>query len=273
MLPAAVVIFRETVEIALIVGIVLAATRGLAGRTAWIAGGFAAGVAGAGLVALFVETISAAAEGMGQEFFNAIILFAAAAVIGWTVLWVNRHAREMTQHLRQVGQEVVAGKLPFYSLSLIIALAVLREGSETVLFIYGMALSGQSASSIILGGLFGVGLGLGVGVALYYGLLRLSTRYMFRVTTWLLVLLVAGLAAQGVGYLTAAGYFTEWSEPVWDTSWLLSEQSILGLTLHSLIGYTAEPSSIQLVFYGATLALLVFLLTRIKHAPVAPKAA
>ncbi len=127
MLSTAIVIFREALEIALIVGIILAATHGLQGRMKWILGGMAAGSAGAGLVACFAQTISAAASGMGQEFFNAMILFTAALFIGWTVLWMRSHGRAMTLHFKQVGHDVMAGKLPFYSLSLIIALAILRE--------------------------------------------------------------------------------------------------------------------------------------------------
>ena len=274
MLSSAIVIFRETVEIALIVGIVLAATRGLPNRFPWIAGGLALGAAGAGLVAIFVESISNMAEGMGQEFFNAIILFAAALVIGWTVIWVNRHAREMAARFRQVSADVKEGRLPFYTLAIVIALAMLREGSETVLFVYGMMLSGQTAASIAGGAAIGVTLGLSMGIALYFGLLKLSTRYMFRVTTVLLVMLVAGLTAQGVGYLTAAGYFSSWSEPVWNTAWLLSQESLVGLTLHSLIGYMEEPTVAQLAFYAATLLVLVALLRMTAHKPApAPSAA
>ena len=260
MLSSAIVIFRETVEIALIVGIVLAATRGLSNRMPWILSGLALGAAGAGIVAMFVERISNMAEGMGQEFFNAIVLSAAALVIGWTVIWVNRHAREMATKFRQVSSDVMSGRTPFYTLAIVIALAMWREGSETVLFVYGMLLSGQTAASIIGGATIGVTLGLAMGVALYLGLLKLSTRYMFKVTTVLLVMLVAGLTAQAAGYLTAAGYFSEWSAPVWNTAWLLSEKSLVGLTLHSLIGYMEEPTVIQVVCYTATLIVLISLL-------------
>jgi high-affinity iron transporter len=265
MLSTAIVIFREALEIAMILGIVLAATRGLAGRMRWILGGFAGGAAGAGLVALFADRISQALSGMGQEFFNAMILFTAALVIGWTVVWMRKHAREMTMHLRQVGQEVSEGKMPLYSLALIIGLAMLREGAEIVLFIYGMLLSGQDVASIVQGSVIGVALGVFSGVLLYYGLLKLSARYMLKVTSWMLILLVAGLMAQGAGFLTAAGYFSDFSAPLWDTSWLLSEQSIAGKALHSLIGYSSQPTQVELVFYLATLGALVLITGRMNR--------
>ncbi len=267
MLSTAIIIFREALEIAMILGVVLAATRGLAGRMIWIIGGLAAGSLGAGLVAIFAQTISSALSGLGQEFFNAIILFTAALVIGWTAIWIRKNARAMTAHLKKVGQDVTDGKLPFYSLSLIIGLAILREGSEIVLFIYGMALSGQSASSIVLGSAIGLTLGIVVGAMLYFGLLKMSTRYMLKFTSWLLVLLVAGLASQGVGYLSAAGYFSNMSYQVWDTSWLLSEDSIVGKSLHSLIGYSARPTAAQLIIYLSVLLGLFAVISVTERTP------
>jgi len=256
MLSTAIVIFREALEIAVILGAVLAATKGLNGRTFWILVGLGGGVFGALMIAVFARTISSAVSGMGQEIFNAAILFTAALFIGWTVLWMRKHSRELTAELRKAGAEVAEGKLPFYSLSLIIGLAILREGSEIVLFIYGMAISGQTAISIITGSIIGFALGMIAGVMFYYGLVRLSTKYMFKVTSWLLILLVSGLASQGAEFLSAAGYFSGLSYQIWDTSWLLSEGSIPGKALHSLIGYSARPSAVQLLFYLGTFCAL-----------------
>lgn len=257
MFSTTIIIFRETIEIAMILSVLFAATHGLAGRVLWIAGGLAAGLAGAGLVAAFAETISDSLSGLGQEFFNALILFAAALVIGGTVVWMRTHAATLTAQLNKVGQDVSSGTLPMYSLALVCALTTLREGSEIVLFIYGMVLSGQNAVSIMAGSAIGVLLGIGVGVLMYYGLLKVPARYVLQVTSWLLMLLVAGLASQGAVYLSAAGYFPNLSYQVWNTSWLLSENGILGKGLHSLIGYSARPTAIQLIVYGITLAAIV----------------
>ena len=120
---------------------------------------------------------------------------------------------------------------------------MLREGAEIVLFIYGMLASGQEPSSILSGGLTGLGLGVAVGVMMYYGLLKIPAKHVLQVTSWLLILLVAGLAAQGAGFLSAAGYFEAHSQPLWDTSHILSERSITGMALHTLIGYTEQPSA------------------------------
>ncbi len=259
MLSTGIVIFRETLEIAMILGIVLAATRGLEKRMPWIWGGLLAGIAGSGLVALFAETISNSMEGMGQELFNAMILFTAAGFIGWTVIWMKKHARHMVTHIREVGQGVIEGRLPLYSLTLIIGLAMLREGSEIVLFVYGMLLSDQTIASIIAGSIVGASVGTVIGVMLYYGLLKMEARNMLNVTGWMLILLVAGLSSQGAAYLTAAGYFPHLTNVMWDTSWLLSEDSVVGMALHGLIGYSDRPMEIQVMFYLGTLFTLLFI--------------
>lgn len=260
MLSTAIIIFREVFEIVLILGIVLAATREMAGRGRWIGLGLAGGIGGAALVAVFTDAISMFAEGLGQEIFNAMILFTAALFIGWTVLWMQQHAREMKQHFMEVGAQIAAGKASGYALSVVIALALLREGSEIVLFSYGMLASGQSIMALLSGAAIGMAGGVTVGLLLYFGLIKLSTRYFFRITSWLLILLVAGMISQGIGFLIAAGYFESLSRIVWDSSWLLSENSVIGQSLHALAGYTARPAVIQLIVYIATLAGFMFLL-------------
>jgi high-affinity iron transporter len=262
MLSTAIIIFREILEITMIVGIVLAATRGMAGRGQWIALGLAGGMTGAVLIAVFADSISQSLSGVGQEIFNAAILFSAAIMIGWTVLWMRKHAREMSTHIKQVGQQIISGKLPHYSLALIIGLAMLREGAEIVLFMYSMIISGQEITSIIYGSAIGLFIGLSCGVLLYFGLLKIPARYALKVTSWILVLLVAGLASQGAGYLSAAGYFASIPEKaLWDTSAFISQDSIIGKTLHSLIGYSARPMPIELIFYVGTLVGLCILMS------------
>lgn len=257
MLPSALVFFREVFEIVLIVGIVLAATRGLPGRNKWIYFGFAGGLAGAALVAFFTESISNLADGLGQEIFNASIMFTAAVFIGWTVIWMKRHAREMKSHFTKIGNAVAAGDIPSYSLSLVIALAILREGSEIVLFSYGMLAGGQSIATLAMGATIGLAGGLIVGVLFYMGLIKISPRYFLQITSWMLILLVAGMISQGVGMLIAAGYFENLSSTAWNSSWLLTDDHIIGQSLGVLIGYTSRPAEAQVIAYAITLAILL----------------
>ncbi|MCA9398861.1 MAG: FTR1 family protein [Candidatus Omnitrophica bacterium] len=254
MFSIAVVIFREIFEIALIVGILMAATRGLAKRGKWVLVGVLGGVAGSVLIAFFADRISQAAEGMGQEMLNASILLIAAALIGWTVLWMTRHGRELTQHLKQVGHSVVKGEKPIYTLAVVVTLTVLREGAEIVMFTYSAFITGGRPLELTLGFLFGGFAGAAVGVILYYGLIKIPTKQIFTVTSWLLIFLVAGMVSQAAGYLTAAGVLPELVPSMWDTSSLLAENSLVGKFLQVLVGYTQRPSGIQVLMYAVTLA-------------------
>jgi high-affinity iron transporter len=257
MLGTLLLVFREVLEAALIVSIVAAATRGVARRGAWIGSGIAAGVLGAVLVAFFASGIAEAMEGMGQEWFNACVLLAAVLMIAWHVIWMSKHGRELAQQMKEVGSAVTAGSRPLTALLAVVAIAVLREGSEVVLFGYGLVASGSSASSLMLGGVLGVLAGVAVGFAMYFGLLKIPMRHFFSATNGLLVLLAAGLASEAAGKLVQADALPTLIDTLWDSSWLLSDDSLLGKTLHILVGYTAQPSGIQMAFYAATVLLLV----------------
>jgi high-affinity iron transporter len=255
MLSSAVFVFREVLEAALIVTILMAATRGLQGRTRWIGGGLVAGLSGALIVALFADSINSAFKGVGQELLNAGILLTAVSMLAWHNIWMSRHARALVAQLKQVGARITEGSLPLYVLAVTAGLAVLREGSEVVLFMYGVAASGSSGSMMLSGAALGVVVGIAVGALLYFGLLRIPTQWLFRVTGWLILLLAAGLAASAAGYLSQAGILPS-QAPLWNSSALLSEKSILGQLLHVLVGYQARPTAIQLGFYLVTLLLI-----------------
>jgi high-affinity iron transporter len=265
MLATLIIVFREVLEAGLVVGIVMAASRGVKRRGLWIAGGCIAGVAGAILVAGFAGEIATAVEGVGQELFNASILFAAVGMLGWHNVWMSRHGRELAADATKIGREVLAGTRPLYALALVCGLAVLREGSEIVLFLYGIAVGGGGGLNMAVGGAFGVALGAIVGTALYFGLLTIPLRYLFSVTSWLILLLAAGMASQGAAFLAAADWLPSLGNGLWDTSFILSENGLAGQLLHILAGYTARPAGIQLVFYVATLIVIGSLMRVYRH--------
>ena len=257
MLATAIIVFREVLEAALIVGIVMAASQGVPGRGGWVAGGVAGGALGAIVVAGFAETLAAAVAGIGQEIFNAAILFAAVAMLGWHNIWMRRHAGDLAVAANRLGAAVRAGTQPLWALAFAVGLAVLREGSEVVLFLYGIAAAGEdSAAAMALGGALGLGAGAVAGAALYFGLVRIPVRHLFTVTSWLVLLLAAGMASQAAAFLLQADLLPPLGPSLWDTSFVLSEHSLAGRVLHTLIGYTAQPAGIQLVFYLATLVTI-----------------
>lgn len=260
MLSTALIVFREVLEAALVVSIVMAATKGVPARGWWVGGGLAGGVIGAGLLAAFAGAISAWASGMGQEVFNASVMAVAVLMLAWHCIWMSKHGREMAQHMTQIGRAVAEGSRSLTGLAVVVCIAVLREGSETVLFLYGIAVGdpGQ-APQMAIGGLLGLLGGAGLGAGMYFGLLQIPVKRLFAVTNGLIVLLAAGMASQCAGFLLAAGLVPSWGDEVWNTAWLLKDSSIVGKMLHALVGYTARPAGIQIAAYLATLAVIVAL--------------
>jgi len=256
MLGTAIIIFREVLEAALIVGLVLAATRGVDGRGRWIGIGIGGGVLGAMLLAVAADSITSMAEGMGQELMNAGILFLAVGMLTWHLLWMKKHALQMSRDMQRIGSEVSDGAREPMVLALIVGLAILREGSEAVIFLYGLAVAGSSPTDLTLGTGLGLLGGVTAGTILYLGIARIPTGRLFQVSGWLLLLLTAGLASQGASYLVQADVLPSLGYTLWDSSWLLSQQSLPGQVLHILVGYVDRPMGVQVLVYLLTAGLI-----------------
>lgn len=258
MISAAIIVFRETLEAALIIGILAAATAGVVGRNRWLVGGVAAGIAGAIIVAIFTGQLAELAGGTGQDIFNAAVLGIAVTMLAWHNIWMARHGAELARNAKQIGQRVQDGSRDMAALALVIALAVLREGSETALFLYGLAASNQSGiASTAGGGALGLLAGGVAGVALYAGFVRIPTRWFFSATSGLILLMAASMAAQMARYLSQSDLLPSMGAPFWDTSRILSNQTPAGSLLHSVVGYDATPSGAQVLFYFSALTLIL----------------
>jgi high-affinity iron transporter len=254
MLATAIIIFREVLEAALIIGILAAATREIKGSRRWLVAGVLVGLAGSALVAGSTDFIGQLADGIGQELFNAIVLGIAVSMLAWHNIWMSSHGAAMAANASALGRDIRDGQSECSALFLIVGLAVLREGSESVLFLYGIAATDEGGQSAMwLGGLFGVLGGSAVGYGIYAGLLRLPVRWFFTTTGVLVLLLAASMASQAAHFLIQADLLPSLAAPLWDTSAVLSEQSALGMLLHTLIGYDSRPAGMQLIFYIAAL--------------------
>ena len=272
MLGALLIVFREVVEAGLIVGIVLAVTQGMAGRNLLIAGGIGAGLIGASVVAAFAGILSELFEGSGQELFNASVLILAAIMLGWHNIWMARHGREIAEEMYAVGRSVFAGNKPPSALAIVIAIAVLREGSEVVLFLYGIVVShNETGWSIALGGVLGLAAGIALSALTYVGLIQIPARRLFQVTSALIALMAAGMAAQAIAFLAQADIATALGARIWDTSRFIADDSILGRVLHTLFGYTDRPTELQFLVYLATLALILGLMRVFAPARASPR--
>ena len=257
MFVSMIIVFREAMEAGLIVGIVLAATQGVARRGRWIAGGIMLGVAGASLVAAFAAALSDAFQGAGQEIFTAAILCFAVVMLSWHILWMSHHASAMAAEFRQVGQAVRLGQKSLASLGAVVAVAVMREGAEVVLFLYGIVAATHTSSvALAAGGVIGLVLAALASWLLYRGLVIIPVHRLFSVTNALIALLAAGMAGQAAAILHSADLLPGWGEQLWNTSAFLADDSFAGRSLHALIGYSARPSGIQLAAWLATLLVL-----------------
>jgi high-affinity iron transporter len=262
MLAALIIVFREVLEAGLIVGVVLAASRGVEGRGRAIGLGIAVGIIGSMIVAAFAAQISSSFDGRGQELFTAGVLLLAVVMLAWHVIWMAGHAREMTTRLRELGRSVALGATSVFVLGVAVASAVMREGSEVVLFLTGIAMQGRDGMmALAVGGIGGLALGALVSAVIYFGLAAIPISRVFTVTGWLVTLLAAGLAAEAVRQLSNAGVLDILDGTLWDTSWLLSEDSWAGRVLHVLVGYTDRPTQMQALAYCVTL-LAIYILAR-----------
>lgn len=268
MLATLIIVFREVIEAGLVIGIVLAATRGVPRRNLWLGAGIVGGITGACLIAVFADAIAATMAGVGQEVFNASVMAIAVLMLTAHNVWMAREGRHIALEMKTLGEDVALGRRSLAALSVVVGVAVLREGSEIVLFLYSIALSaGSSAASMFAGGAIGLALGAGVSATMYFGLLRIPARHLFSVTSTLIMLLAAGMASQAIVFLQQAGLITVLSRAVWNTSSLLSDGSLAGKALHALIGYTDRPTGMQLIAYAATLTIILTLMRLFGHPP------
>ncbi len=274
MISALIIVFREVIEAGLIVGIVLAATAGVPHRSRAVALGVIAGILGACLVAAFAGELSNLFQGSGQEFFNAAILLLAVGMLTWHNVWMASHGREMARELKAAGHQVKTGERTLAALSIVVGVAVLREGSEVVLFLYGIAAQGgTTAGGMVTGGLLGLAAGGAVSALMYFGLLTIPAGRLFQVTSGLITLLAAGMAAQAVLFVQNGGWLEYFTTTVWNTSWLVKEDSITGRLLHTLVGYSEAPNGAQLIAYGATILMILVLMRLVPQGQKSAKSA
>lgn len=257
MFTSALIVFREVFEIAIIVCVILAATSQVPRRNHWIAAGILGGASIVGLLACFAPLISKLSTQLGEHVFHAIVLFIASSLITWSMLWMQKHGREIASQMKEVSHSISAGQTPLYMLAIVTGLAVLREGSEIVLFLYGIYSTGDATINEIFGGAFlGIVMGTTAAVIMYLGLIRIPVKQLFSISGWLLAFLAAGMVAKGAGHLIQANLLPAIINPLWNTSAILSQHSLTGRFLSTLFGYQDHPAAMQVLFYAATLGLI-----------------
>ncbi len=268
MLSTLIIVFREVLEAMLVVGIATAAAREVNIGTRWIYAGMFGGLCAALVVALFAELIANSMQGMGQELFNASVLLTAAFLMSWTAIWMGKQGREISSRIKQVCKQKSSNRSTAWILATIVGLAVAREGSEVVLFLHGVAASENGGVvNMLSGAAIGLVLGVSVAILLYRSLIHLPIRHVFSVITFLIVLLAAGMASQGVAYLVMIDELPALGQSIWNTSSVVPEQSILGQLLHALMGYDDRPSGMQALTFLTVFSLTWLAIRLQKWAP------
>ena len=253
MMASALIVFREALEAALVISVVLGATKGLKGRMAVVAWGAVSGLLAALIAAGLMGRIAQAASGTGQALFEAGALFGAVAMLGWHNIWMSWHGAQLAAGAKRVGRDVSEGRRELSAILIVIALAVLREGSESVLFLYSLMSSGEVSSfAAVSGAALGLLVGAALGLLLYAGILRIPMRWFFSVTSTLILLLAAGMASRMAQFLIQADLLPRLKSSLWDISSVLPMNSPIGIFMHALVGYDAAPAGMQVAFYLAT---------------------
>jgi len=260
MIAAALLAFREGLEAALILGIVLSVLRRVGRRDqekmVWLGAGLAVLLslaAGIGFYALGIGL-----EGGAEEIFEGLAMLFAAGVLTWMIFWMNRQGQAIQVQLEQdVRQAATAGgRGAIFSLAF---LAVFREGIELALFLTAAAFT-VTAGATVAGGLLGVAAAVVAGWLLFATTRRLNVQAFFRVTSILLIFFAAGLIAHGIHELNEAGIVPAIVEHVWNLNPVLDEDSAAGQILKALFGYNGNPSLTEMIAYvGYWIAVLVTL--------------
>jgi len=211
-------------------------------------------------LAVFVSLIVGAAiyfsagqlEGRSEEIFEGIATLTAAGVLTWMIFWMRKQAINIRKHLHAQIQSALGSGSAFGLFGLAF-IAVVREGIETVLFLFAAVRVSESALLSAVGGIIGLAIAIGVGYGIYRGTSKLNLSTFFKVTGLLLILFAAGLLAHGIHELQEAGIIPIVIEHVWDVNHVIPEASVIGRFLAAIFGYNANPSLLEVIAYSTFL--------------------
>ncbi|KVO83208.1 FTR1 family iron permease [Burkholderia ubonensis] len=268
------IVWRESVEALLVVGILYAwlkngdddARRGIPYLWTGVAVGLLMAVGlGAALVG-FTEVLS----GDAQDYFQTAMVLIACVLIVQMVLWMRQHGRTLKRDMEQSLQQSTRDS-NWWGVAVLVALAIVREGSETVIFLYGLGFgqSGHVDGSQMLAVVIGLGLAFLTFYLLQLGGKYFSWRHFFRVTEVMLLFLGAGLFQTGVDKLIDKEILPLGMSQVWDTSAILDDSGTFGSLVATLTGYRAHPALMNLIAYAVYWAVVWLLLKRASRRPAA----
>lgn len=264
MFQSFITVFREILEIIILLSIFLFSTKDIKNRSGYILTGFVLGIISSIGLAIFAVKLTSMFYGNGQEILNIIIISLSIFMISWAVIWMSKNSKNLHNKIQNVSTSITQGTTPKLILSLFIAVTILREGAEIIMFIGGILASGESLFSVLTGSIGGLLAGTLLGTSIYFGFLKISNKIIFKVTSLFLIILASGLAARLANMLSQAEFIDILSAPLWNSSWLIKDNSFMGIFLNNILGYyNSSPSAIEVIFYIA-IFISLFMLSGIK---------
>ncbi|HJD65220.1 MAG TPA: FTR1 family protein [Rickettsia endosymbiont of Diachasma alloeum] len=268
MFKIALIVFRECLEISLLVGIILAVTKHIEKSRIYIIAGGMLGVVSASIFAFFTRKLSLSFGGMGDEIFDSGIMILITILLSWTIIWMQGYGTKVKQHINNISTKIHEGNSSYLMLVFLVASTILREGAEIIILVYSISsVETITSSNYIQGLIIGATSGFLLGLIIYFGLIKIANqKYIFKISTILLMLIAGGFAASAAGILTSSGLVMFLSDQVWDSSWLVADRSMTGKILHIVTGYIARPNGLQVLAYFTTILLInIFIQVRLRY--------
>jgi len=264
------IVWRESIEALLVIGILQAwlGQQGADGATRgrlYLWAGVATGLVAAALLGTALILFGDRLDDDAQQMFQTGLMLLAAVLIVQMVLWMRRHGRTLKRDLETALQRA-ADNSNWWGVFTLAAVAVAREGCETVVFLAGTLSAARNGAmgATVLAAAGGLGLAIATYALLQLGSKILSWRLFFRITEILLLLLAGALLLTAADNLVALGVLPRLSGRLWDASGLLSDGGAFGGLVASLTGWRARPDLTELFVFLAYWGAMAWLLFRPK---------
>ncbi len=260
MFQITITVFREFLEITILLGLFGAAAHNLKNFKLLMASGMLIGSFGASVIAFFAQYISDSLDGVGSDIFDAVIILITVVMLCSTLVWMKFYSRKLRANINSVSEGIESGALSNVMLISLISSTIFREGSEIVLLIHSISMINHEEVFAYLYGFFiGASAGIIFGLSIYFSLFRFAKKYIFPISTFFMTFIAAGLAAEAARIFSNIGVIDIFGNRAWDTSWLVSDLSITGKILKAILGYSARPKVIEVLFYLGTILIIIIL--------------
>ena len=246
LLSSVILVLREVLEAALLFSLLMALSRRLSISCRWVIIALIVGLLGAAIYGFNIDLVSEWFGGVGQELVNALLQFGIYLLLCAIAAFTVRYKRGL----------VVSGSRMSMLMLVCVTLAIVREGSEIMIYLSGFLQVKDLLLPVLAGSAIGAGIGVSIGAGFSYALLNLGGRVAAITGAVLLSLVAAGMASQAAQMLIQADWLPS-QYPAWDSSWLVSEQSVTGQLLYALVSYEATPTPLQIFIHISAIILVV----------------